>query len=38
MKVSTSQKQWMWFVGLWCAGFVSISVLAYCIKWTMGLT
>ncbi|XQR89582.1 DUF2474 domain-containing protein [Stutzerimonas urumqiensis] len=27
-----------WFVGLWCAGVIAISLLAYGIRWAMGIS
>lgn len=31
--VTKIQKQWLWFIGLWCAGFVSVAILAYTVRW-----
>ncbi|WP_155859031.1 DUF2474 domain-containing protein [Enterovibrio calviensis] len=27
----------LWFIGLWLVGVISVSLLAYFIKWTMRL-
>jgi len=29
--------QWVWFVGLWCAGLSAVLLLAYLIRWVMGI-
>ncbi|MCA0370024.1 MAG: hypothetical protein LCH26_02850 [Proteobacteria bacterium] len=26
-------KQWLWFVGLWCGGLMTITAMAYPVKW-----
>lgn len=31
------QRQWVWFVGLWCFGFFTILTIAKLIKWFMGV-
>jgi hypothetical protein len=35
--ITKHQKQWLWFVGLWLAGFVSVAVLAYAVRWLIRL-
>lgn len=35
--LSKSQQQWLWFVGLWCGGLLSVASLGYVIKWAMGV-
>lgn len=36
MKTLTKkQRQWAWFVGLWCAGLATVSIMAYGIKLIM---
>jgi hypothetical protein len=38
MKALTDrQKQWAWFAGLWCAGLVSMALLAYAFRWIVRL-
>lgn len=33
MKHTTdTKKQWIWFIGLWFAGLVSVAALAYAIR------
>lgn len=34
-KLSTRQKQWLWFVGLWLAGLVTVASIGYLIKFVM---
>lgn len=36
-KASPRQRQWLWFVGLWCGGLASVLVLAYVIRIAMGI-
>ena len=36
-KLSTKQKQWLWGIGLWCSGLLSVGALSYVIKWVMGV-
>jgi phage shock protein PspC (stress-responsive transcriptional regulator) len=34
MKTSTERRrQWLWFVGLWCAGLAATAILAYLTRW-----
>jgi len=35
--ITKNQKQWLWFVGLWCAGLLSVAVLAYGVRWLIRL-
>lgn len=35
--ITENQKQWLWFIGLWCAGFVSVAILAYAVRWLIRL-
>lgn len=28
-------KEWLWFATLWCAGLITVLVMAYPIKWLM---
>jgi len=38
MKAPTDrQKQWAWFVGLWCAGLAFAALLAYGTRWIIRL-
>ena len=32
------QKQWLWFVGLWCGGLSAVMLLAYLIRLMMGIS
>ncbi|WP_199507121.1 MULTISPECIES: DUF2474 domain-containing protein [unclassified Psychrobacter] len=36
-KLSKKQRQWAWFIGLYLAGFVTITVIAQLIKLAMGV-
>lgn len=36
-KLSIKQKQWLWFIGLWCASLLAMLVLAKSIKFFMGI-
>jgi len=33
--LSIKQKQWLWFVGLWCGGLLTVSAIGYAIKFLM---
>jgi len=33
----TKTKQWLWFAGLWCAGFLSVFALSLVIKLIMNI-
>ncbi|NNJ99440.1 MAG: DUF2474 domain-containing protein [Desulfatitalea sp.] len=33
--ITSSQRQWLWFVALWFAGLMSVSVLAYGMRWLL---
>ncbi len=35
--ITRKQRQWLWFISLWCGGLGSVFVLAYLIRWVMGL-
>ena len=38
MKFHTKkQKQWLWFIGLWCAGLLSVFAISYIIKIIMNI-
>jgi hypothetical protein len=38
MKLFTKkQQQWAWFIGLWCGGLAATLLLAYLIRWMMGI-
>ena len=37
IKINFKQKQWIWFVGLWAAGFVGAVLLGYITKWIVKL-
>lgn len=37
MQLSEKQKQWLWFIGLWCGGLASVFILAKIIKLAMGI-
>lgn len=30
-------KKWLWFVGLWCGGLLSVTILALLIRTIMGI-
>lgn len=32
-----NQKQWLWFVGLWCAGLGAVIILSFLIKLAMNI-
>jgi len=34
---SPLHKKWLWFVGLWLAGFLTLTIVGYGIKLVMGL-
>lgn len=34
-KLSRRQRQWVWFVTLWCAGLMAVAALSYAIKGLM---
>ena len=36
-ELSVKKKQWLWFVGLWLGGFLTLGIIAYAIKWMMGI-
>ena len=36
-KLSEKQRQWTWFVGLWCGGLLSVTALGYLIRYVMGI-
>ena len=36
-QLTKKQKQWAWFVGLWCVGLSSALTLGYIIRWMMGI-
>ena len=36
-KMSVRQRQWLWFVGLWCSGLAAVLLLAYGIRLVMGI-
>jgi hypothetical protein len=31
------QKQWLWFIGLWCGSLSAVFLLAYVIRLMMGI-
>ena len=33
--LTKNQRQWAWFVGLWCGGLTAVLLLAYLIRWMM---
>ncbi len=35
--LTSRQKQWLWFILLWCAGLAVVLTLSYIIKWAMGV-
>ncbi len=35
--LTEKQKQWAWFVGLWCAGLITVSAVGYLIKFAIFL-
>jgi len=37
-RLTKRQSQWVWFVGLWCAGFSAVLLLSYIIRWMMSLS
>jgi hypothetical protein len=34
---SKTQQQWLWFVALWCAGFLAVTIMGKIIKLMMGV-
>lgn len=36
-KQASPKHPWLWFVGLWFAGFLTVGSVAYIIKFLMGL-
>ena len=32
-KPTKKQRQWLWFVGLWCGGLIAVFLLSYLIRW-----
>lgn len=30
-------KQWVWFIGLWCVGLLTVIIGSYPIKWLLSL-
>jgi hypothetical protein len=32
------QRQWLWFVGLWCGSLSAVFLLAYIIRWMLGVS
>lgn len=34
-RLSEKQRQWLWFVGLWCGGLLAVTTLGYAIKFLM---
>jgi hypothetical protein len=35
--ITKTQKQWLWFAGLWCVGFFAVAMLAYSVRWVVRL-
>ena len=35
--INDKRKQWLWFIGLWCAGFATLFVISLIIKLIMGI-
>ncbi|SDL64952.1 hypothetical protein SAMN05216186_12624 [Pseudomonas indica] len=35
--MGTRWRQLAWFVGLWCGGVAAVSLLAYGVRWAMGM-
>jgi len=31
-KKSTKTRQWLWFIGLWCLGFMAVALISLAIK------
>jgi len=36
-KLTEKQRQWAWFAFLWGTGFAVVLVLAYGVRWVMGM-
>ena len=36
-KFTKKQRQWSWFAFLWSASLVAVLLLAYIIRWAMGM-
>ena len=36
-RLTAKQRQWLWFVLLWCGGLFSVLLVAKFIRWAMGL-
>ncbi|MBT8364604.1 MAG: DUF2474 domain-containing protein [Deltaproteobacteria bacterium] len=37
-RLTKKQQQWAWFFGLWCGGLSAVLLLAYLIRWMMGIS
>ena len=37
IRLSKKQKQWAWFIALWCGGLIAALTLGYIIKFLMFL-
>ena len=37
MRLSPKQRQWLWFVALWCCGLFSVFALSYVVRIAMGI-
>ncbi len=35
--MNPSIRQWLWFIGLWCAGFAAMAALAFAVRLIMGI-
>jgi hypothetical protein len=36
-QLTKKQRQWLWFVGLWCGSLSAVLLLAYVLRLMMGL-
>ncbi len=36
--VTEKQKQWLWFIGLWLAGFLTLGIISMAIKMIMNIS
>jgi uncharacterized membrane protein len=36
--LTKKQRQWVWFIGLWCGGLAAVLLLAHLIRWMMRIS
>jgi hypothetical protein len=37
-RLTEKQRQWAWFIGLWCSGLSAVLLLGYVIRLMMGIS